>query len=141
MTETRLDLSPALNQGLGHVVVIVEAGAGAKKRDRQSVEAWVQSTNIGLSAFVDNTDLYAWATSLKDAKPLSDVQMTIQPLGVVGTTGMFGLAQLSLKSNDKQNLSSLLVARAGRDVAISSVPPLSSPSSSLAANRIGSPSE
>src|SRR5947209_2365004 len=118
MTETRLDLSPALNQGLGHVVVIVEAGAGAKKRDRQSVEAWVQSTNIGLSAFVDNTDLYAWATSLKDAKPMSDVEMTIQPLGVTGKTGMFGLAQLSLKSNDKQNLSSLLVARQGRDVAI-----------------------
>ncbi|HKC62959.1 MAG TPA: alpha-2-macroglobulin family protein, partial [Pyrinomonadaceae bacterium] len=41
-----------------------------------------------------------------------------QPLGVTGTTGMFGLAQLSLTSNDKQNVSSLLVARQGRDVAI-----------------------
>src|SRR5947209_8182935 len=54
MVETRVDLTPALDDGLGQVIVIVEGGAGAKKRDRQSVEAWVQATNIGLSAFVDN---------------------------------------------------------------------------------------
>jgi alpha-2-macroglobulin len=118
MTETRLDLSPALDNGLGQVVVIVEAGTGTKKRERQSVEAWVQATDIGLSAFVDNTDLYAWATSLKEGKPLSDVQMTVQPLGVTGTTGMYGLARLSLKSESTTNVSSLLVARSGKDVAI-----------------------
>lgn len=118
MVETRLDLTPALTQGLGHVIVIVEAGLGAKKRERQSVEAWVQSTNIGLSAFVDSTELVAWATSLKEGKPLSNVQMTIQPIGVTGTTGMFGLARLALSADTKVGASSLLVARNGNDVAI-----------------------
>jgi uncharacterized protein YfaS (alpha-2-macroglobulin family) len=117
MTETRIDLSPALDEGLGQVVIIVEAGVGVKKRERQSVEAWVQSTNIGLSAFVDNLDLYAWATSLKEGKPLANVQMTIHPLGVTGESGMFGTARLPLTNMTKQG-SSLLVARLGRDVAI-----------------------
>jgi uncharacterized protein YfaS (alpha-2-macroglobulin family) len=117
LTETRLDLNPALDAGLGHVVVIVEAGAGLKKRERPSVEAWVQSTNIGLSAFVDNTDLFAWATSLKEGKPLRDVSMTIHPLGVSGVSGMYGLARLTLKNHEKPG-ASLLIARQGRDAAI-----------------------
>lgn len=128
LTETRIDLTPALDEGLGQVVVIVEAGAGLKKRERQSVEAWVQSTNIGLSAFVDQTDLFAWATSLKEGKPLRDVEMTIHPLGVTGTSGLYGLMRLPLTSGVKitpasnvtspQQNSSLLIARQGRDVAI-----------------------
>jgi uncharacterized protein YfaS (alpha-2-macroglobulin family) len=118
MTETRLDLAPALDDGLGQVIVIVEAGSGLKKRERPSVEAWIQSTNIGLSAFVDQTDLFAWATSLKEGKPLRDVEMTIHPLGVSGTSGLYGIARLPLTTTQKQQGSSLLIARQGRDVAI-----------------------
>ena len=117
LVETRLNLAPALNQGLGQVVVVVEAGVGARKRERQSVEAWVQSTNIGLSAFVDQTDLVAWATSLKEGKPLSDVRMTIHPTNVTGQSGMFGLARLPLGTIATSG-TNLLVARMGRDVAI-----------------------
>ncbi|HJU55233.1 MAG TPA: MG2 domain-containing protein, partial [Pyrinomonadaceae bacterium] len=116
MTETRLELAPALDNGLGHVVIVVEAGAGTKKRERQSVEAWVQSTNIGLSAFVDNADLYAWTTSLKEGKPLSGVQLRVHPLNVAGESGMFGIARIPLKTLDNQG-SGLLIARQGRDVA------------------------
>ncbi len=116
MTETRLDLTPALDNGLGHVVVVVEAGAGTKKRERQSVEAWVQSTNIGLSAFVDNEDLWAWTTTLKEGKGLQGVELRIHPLGVVGESGMGGLTRIPLKSLAK-NESSILIARQGRDVA------------------------
>jgi uncharacterized protein YfaS (alpha-2-macroglobulin family) len=117
MAETRLDLTPALSDGLGQVVVIVEAGAGLKKRERPSIEAWVQSTNIGLSAFVDNKDLFAWATTLKDGKPLRNVQLTVQPLNVTGESGLYGLARLPLKQIEKQG-AGLLVARQGQDVAI-----------------------
>ena len=117
LTETRIDLTPALEEGLGQVVIIVEAGAGTKKRERQSVEAWVQSTNIGLSAFVDHTDLYAWTTSLKEGRPLRNVELRIHPLGVTGESGMFGTAQIPLGTYDKPG-QSLLIARLGRDVAI-----------------------
>ncbi len=116
MTETRIELAPALDHGLGHVVLVVEAGAGTKKRERQSVEAWVQSTNIGLSAFADNEDLFAWTTSLKEGKALSGVQLRIHPLGVSGESGMFGIARIPLKTLAK-NESSILIARQGRDVA------------------------
>ncbi|HEX8844697.1 MAG TPA: alpha-2-macroglobulin family protein [Pyrinomonadaceae bacterium] len=118
MVETRLDLTPALADGLGHVLVIVETGKGVKKRERQSIEAWVQSTNIGLAAFVDNSDLLAWATSLKEGKALANVEMTVRPLGVTDRTGMFGLARLPLTQTSKTTIGGLLVARQGRDVAI-----------------------
>jgi uncharacterized protein YfaS (alpha-2-macroglobulin family) len=120
MIETRIDLGPAFNQGLGQVIVIVEPTTPVNNRnryDRQIVEKWVQATNIGLDAFVDQNDLIGWATSLKDGKPLKDVELTIHPSGVKGQTGADGLARLALPSQTAKSLN-VLVARAGRDLAI-----------------------
>ncbi|HEX8710100.1 MAG TPA: alpha-2-macroglobulin family protein, partial [Pyrinomonadaceae bacterium] len=119
LVETRLDLTPALKGSVGQVVMVVESGTGLKKRERQSVEAWVQVTNIGLDAFVDNTGLVAWATSLKDGAPLKGVELSILPLGIKGTTALYGLARLPLGQSETAGQGqSLLVARQGRDVAI-----------------------
>ncbi|HEX8651066.1 MAG TPA: alpha-2-macroglobulin family protein [Pyrinomonadaceae bacterium] len=126
LTETRIDLAPALSGDFGQVVVRVEAPpapapAQARKRQRQrerdTVVSWLQATAIGLDAFVDNDELLGWATSLKDGKPLPDVQMTIQPSESAGVSGADGLARLALKSKTGTGLN-LLVARRGQDVAI-----------------------
>ena len=37
----------------------------------QTVQAWVQVTQIGLDAFTDHSEMVAWATALKDGAPLS----------------------------------------------------------------------
>jgi uncharacterized protein YfaS (alpha-2-macroglobulin family) len=117
MVETRVDLSPALDNGLGQTLVIVEPTTPDKGTNHnwQKVVAWVQATNIGLDAFVDHMDLIGWATSLKDGKPLDDVEMTIQPSGVKGLTGGDGLARLALPPDKKVKV---LVARQGHDLAI-----------------------
>ncbi len=119
MIETRIDLSPALDKGLGQVVIIVEPTTRASRNRyaRETVESWVQATNIGLDAFVDQNDLIGWASSLKDGKPLGGVELTIQPAGVKGQTGGDGLARLTLPAHTGKSMS-VLVARAGRDVAI-----------------------
>jgi alpha-2-macroglobulin len=119
MTETPIDLTPALREGLGNVFIIVEPTTPIPRYsgDRQTVEAWLQSTNIGLDAFVDNTNMVAWANSLKDGKPLGDVSITIKPAGVVGKTGNDGIARLLLPPNPASE-QSLLVATRGSDVAI-----------------------
>ncbi|HVF48452.1 MAG TPA: alpha-2-macroglobulin family protein [Pyrinomonadaceae bacterium] len=121
LTETSIDLTPALaGETFGHVVVRVESGLDGvvrRRGGRQTVNAWVEVTNIGLDAFVDRTDLLGWATSLEDGAPLSGVEMSIYPTQAKALSGVEGLARIALpqQADDGRRL---LVARRGRDVAI-----------------------
>ncbi|HEY0005146.1 MAG TPA: alpha-2-macroglobulin family protein [Pyrinomonadaceae bacterium] len=117
--ETRIDLSPALNGNLGHVIVIIEPveKTATGRAYPQQIHAWIQSTNIGLDAFVDQTDLIGWTTSLKDGEALAGVQLSIQPAAGSAQSGANGLARLALPPESKTGRN-LLVARQGRDVAI-----------------------
>ncbi len=63
LAETRIDLAPALADGLGQLVVSVRPTAAAAKDARDAVFVWVQATRIGLDAFVDGDTLVAWATT------------------------------------------------------------------------------
>lgn len=81
LVETRIDLSPALKDGLGHAIVFVEPTVKRDKYDRTKIVAWTQSTQIGLDAFVDNQELVGFATELKTGKPLAGVDLTIAPNG------------------------------------------------------------
>jgi uncharacterized protein YfaS (alpha-2-macroglobulin family) len=116
MAETRIDLGPALEDGFGQVIVVVEPAVWLKtRRDRQIINAWVQVTNIGLAAFVDHTELVGWATRLKDGAPLNDVRLKIYPGNIEGTSGADGIARLPLRS--EAGGTSLLIARQGSDTA------------------------
>ncbi len=120
MAETAIDLSPAMKNGLGHAILAIEPTV--KRRDwEQEILLWVQATQIGLDAFVDQTDLVGWATSLKDGKPIEGAQLEL--LGGSGaelgsqakaTTVADGLAKLALPASGSQKM---LVARKGEDVA------------------------
>ena len=120
LTETRIDLGPGLTGGVGQLVLVVEPTEKPKDRwSHPQVNVWVQATQIGLDAFADDTDLHAWANSLKDGKPLEGVELTIQPDQVSARSGADGLATLALipHASDKP-VQNLLVARKGADVAI-----------------------
>ncbi len=117
MIETAIDLTPALKDGLGQVVVAIETITPGSDNYHSPMLAWVQSTRIGLDAFVDNDALVGWATSLADGAPLGNVQMQIIPSNVSGTTGAEGLAHLPLKPVS-DSVVGLLVARRGNDLAI-----------------------
>ncbi|MDX6694815.1 MAG: alpha-2-macroglobulin [Blastocatellia bacterium] len=117
MVETPIDLNPALADGLGQVFVVVEPTIKVKGEEFPQIKAWVQVTEIGLDAFVDNTDLIGWATSLKDARPLEGVEMMVQPTGNRATSGADGLAHITLPDETMPE-PNILVARRGRDMAI-----------------------
>lgn len=117
MIETAIDLTPALKNGLGQAIVSVESITPASDVYHNPLLAWVQSTQIGLDAFVDNDELIGWASSLQDGAPLGDVQLEILPARVAGVTGADGLAHLKLQPQSKPEVG-LLVARRGDDVAI-----------------------
>ncbi len=113
LVETRVDLTPALVDGLGQVALVVEPAARApRERRAQAVRAWVQSTRLGLDAFADDEALVAWASSLADGHALADVAVSLLPGASARTDGL-GLARLALGNTPAP----LLVARLGRDVA------------------------
>jgi uncharacterized protein YfaS (alpha-2-macroglobulin family) len=77
MVETALDLAPALKNGLGHCILIVEGTVKRDRYDSPMIATWIQSTKIGLDAFVDHDELVGWVTSLKDGAPLSGVACSL----------------------------------------------------------------
>ena len=88
MVETRIDIAPALDGGFGNVIVDVEPTVKKDKYDRTRIFTWLQSTQIGLDAFVDNTELIGFATDLKTGKPLSGVNLSIYPNGTNAGNGV-----------------------------------------------------
>jgi len=117
--EIRVDLSPALVNGLGQLVVAVEALDGGSQEERaQAFYSWVQATRIGVSAASDATELLAWATSLVDGSPIAGAQVRLEGKGrgVDGTTDARGTATLALPEAGGDELH--LVARSGADVAL-----------------------
>ncbi len=119
LAETPIDLKPALNGGFGHVIVSVEAVQPPRNKwERRSLQTWVQATNIGLDAFVDQSNLIGWATSLKDGKPLGEVEMALANYKTAeqaaARTDSNGLAKIALPDRGGKKM---LIARSGKDVA------------------------
>ncbi len=90
LVETRIDVTAALKEGFGSVIVDVDPVENNTKtvtvrRQNWRVLAWLQSTQIGLDAFVDNTELVAFATELKTGKPVAGAELTISPNGAVSS--------------------------------------------------------
>lgn len=116
LTETRVDLRPALKNGLGNVIVVVEPPTQPKERwQRRTLTAWVQSTRIGLDAVVDDQSMTASATSLIDGHPLGGVELSLTDSTARATSADSGLATLDLPRAGAPHR--LLVARHGDDVA------------------------
>jgi alpha-2-macroglobulin len=101
--ETQVDVSRALEQGLGHATVVVDPPAGARMdaaqpRRRPPAAVWVQSTRIGLSAAADRHEVLAWATSLRTGTPLAGVALRLLPSGRAALSAADGTALFPLDS-------------------------------------------
>lgn len=78
ITETKIDLKTALQNGLGHALLIVEPTTTVPVRFGQHlIVTWIQSTNLALDALFDKTQLLTWVTSLKDGQPVANAQVTL----------------------------------------------------------------
>lgn len=87
MVETRIDVSSALDGGFGNVILDIEPTARRDKYDRTRVVTWLQATQIGIDAFVDNTELVGFATELKTGRALAGVDLSIYPNGRAAGSG------------------------------------------------------
>ncbi|MGI8544087.1 MAG: alpha-2-macroglobulin family protein [Aridibacter sp.] len=98
MVETRIDLSKFMSGGFGNVVLDITPTIKRDKYDRTRITTWVQSTNIGLDAFVDSQELVGFATDLRTGKPLANVQLSIYPNG----TGVQS-SEFRVQSSDEES--------------------------------------
>ena len=118
LTETALDLGPALEGDYGQLIVVVDKPPSILNLifpDRDYVvQSWVQVTDIGLDAIVDQDRMVAWATALENGAPLDGVALELMDAGIAGTTGADGLATLALSEKPSR----LLVGSLGDDLAI-----------------------
>ena len=122
LTETRLDLAPYLDDGVGQLIVWVEPTVPPGGRwTRQGFVVWVQATNIGLSAAVDSEQMIAWANDLQTGASLEGVELAIDPGSQPATTDANGIAQIDFEEIDLEEgplVPRALIARNGGDVAI-----------------------
>ncbi|HUH03348.1 MAG TPA: Ig-like domain-containing protein, partial [Kofleriaceae bacterium] len=116
LSETAIDLSPAITGDHGHVVVSVELPAGKGRRHPQYLKAWVQRTKLGLDAFVDQSELVAWVTDLGTGKPVENVKLEVLPYGTRRGTDAKGVARIPLQTKRQKGPNVLLAIRGG-DVA------------------------
>ncbi|MBK8051663.1 MAG: hypothetical protein IPK16_33990 [Anaerolineales bacterium] len=118
LTETSIDLSPALGGKPGQLIVVVDKPGSILSLFMPSydyvVQSWVQSTNIGLDAINDSTQLVAWATRLSDGAPLPETKLELTPSGGQALTAADGLARFELSASP----ATILVATNGDDLAI-----------------------
>lgn len=118
VVETQLDLTPYLNEGLGQLIVWVDVpssllGSLFGNRDYNRVITWVQSTQIGLDVLADRNQLYAWATSLLDGKPLADLPLSLSGTELTANSDAQGMARFDLTNQPAW----ALLAQQGNDVA------------------------
>ncbi|HEY4179016.1 MAG TPA: alpha-2-macroglobulin family protein [Kofleriaceae bacterium] len=117
LVETHIDLAPALTNGVGHVIAIVEPSPWHEKYDPPRMEAWVQATKLGLQAHIDNEQLVAFASDLATGAPAKDVSVTMFPANTsAATVDASGLATLPLPPSIGHG-ANYLVVKKGNDTA------------------------
>ena len=126
LVETNIDLSAALNGVTGHLIVVVDVPQGMLSSllsklpfgrsdgQPQRLLTWVQVTQIALDAFVDHSEMVAWATALKDGTPLNGVKLQLLNTDVSATTDNSGIARFALADQSAP----VLLGTLGDDVAL-----------------------
>lgn len=111
---TRIDLSPALTDGLGHVILIVDP-IGIERTNRHYTEIlWIQSTNLAADIVADQDGMLVWANRLADGRPVVGGEVTLFPVGSSSQTDHQGLAFFPY-STEQERSKQLLIVRKDTD--------------------------
>lgn len=118
---TIIDLEPALKDGVGQAIVHIKPKLGKfrsmvkpGREMPESINAWVQRTEIGLDVIYDYEKMVIWAARLSDGTPMEGVSLEMYPSGPDAVTDSSGLAQIELPGKTKGD-SRAVIARKGWD--------------------------
>jgi uncharacterized protein YfaS (alpha-2-macroglobulin family) len=114
LVSTNVELGPALNAGFGQVLIVVEPTRTPPKGwHRAELDLWLQSTDLGVNAYVEQDQVTGWVTRLADGAPQDGVTLSLLDAGSA-TTDKDGLARVPFT----QKPGKLVVAKKGKDTAI-----------------------
>ncbi|MCX5743246.1 MAG: Ig-like domain-containing protein [Proteobacteria bacterium] len=121
LVESSVDVSPAMRRTpsgawLGNAIVVVEPSPWKQSYPAPQMIAWVQSTRLGLDAYLDHEQLVAFATDLATGAAAPGVKLELHPFKIAGTTDGKGLATLALGAGGPKG-AHFLTATRGDDVA------------------------
>jgi len=117
LTETHLDLTPALGKGdRGHVIAVVEPYPWKESYDPPRLHTWIQVSKIAVDAYVDGEEVIAWASKLADGSSAKGVALELRPHGLKETTDAQGQARFALPQKGGKGVG-MVVATQGDDVA------------------------
>ncbi len=119
MTRTVLDLNPYLQDGQGHLILVLVPPRSLIetlfRRHRDHALTWIQATALGLDAYADQESLVVHATSLATGEPLANVDLQLLPQQSTATTDASGHAVFALPGGQVGNDPLLVAARHGQD--------------------------
>lgn len=124
VSETVLDLNAYLNDGQGHLVLLLETPSNLVERitrGRNIHATWLQATALGLDAFADQEALYVKATDLATGASRPGIELTLHPELNRQTTDPQGEAIFASPHNrmpGPEDGPLWLVARHGDDTAL-----------------------
>ena len=103
--ETELDLNPYLDEGRGHLLLVLELPEVVRKQvicgsteARYSVVSWIQATDMGLDSYTDGHSMLVRAVDLTAGDPLANVKMQFESPDVYAGTDSEGYAKLDLSA-------------------------------------------
>jgi hypothetical protein len=117
LVETTSSMAPALSNGLGHALAIVEPYPWKEAYEPPRLITWAQSTKLGIDAHVDGDNLIAYATDLASGKPMGGLELEMRPSARKAQSDDKGLATIALPSNGGMKGAGYLLAKRGTDVA------------------------
>ena len=116
LSEIKIDLSQVMDGSYGQFIVIVKPPKGFFEEERywETVQTWVQVTQIGLDAFADQSDMIAWTTNLQDGSPLNGVTIQSTNSSINAVTSEDGIARFEIPTSGIP----VLTATKGDDIVI-----------------------
>jgi hypothetical protein len=115
LTEVYIPIAEHLTGESGQFVVVAKPPKGLFQEDRywETVQVWVQVTQIGLDAFVDHSEMVVWATDLKTGAPIPGVEVKTDSGNLIDDTNHKGVGRFDIPPEGI----SYLVAEQGDDLA------------------------
>ncbi|HNJ43785.1 MAG TPA: MG2 domain-containing protein, partial [Acidobacteriota bacterium] len=114
----QIDLTPALPNGTGQILVEVSGDVAPGDFDIHTVRAfhWVQSSKLAVDVVAGGSELLVWANSLSDGKPVSGATVTAYPGGETVPVDADGLGRFPFQADIHEY--NRFVVRKGDDSAI-----------------------
>lgn len=122
IVETTVDLTEAFAESGGPIVVRVQPDPALDPRDddywqNRPIFTWVQTTTLGVDAFIGDRELLVWTTDLQTGDPVPGATVELLGRGDTVTTDADGLARVEL---DRRNVTGVVATDGERSAVLPS---------------------